>query len=81
MLELAKFNEMILQAYEEMAPHRICHYIYELANAFNSFYHNNKILAEKDEGKRASWITLITLVKDILLVCVDLLGMEAPDRM
>ena len=81
MLELARFNEMISQAYEEMAPHRICHYIYELANAFNSFYHNNKILTEKDEEKRASWIALITLVKNILLICVDLLGIEAPDRM
>lgn len=81
MLELTKFNEMIYNAYEEIAPHRICAYIYDLANAFNSFYHNTKIISEEDNVKQASWITLITLVHDILLLCIDLLGLEAPERM
>ncbi len=81
MLELSGFNEVINTAYEETAPHRICAYIYDLANAFNTFYHETKIIAEEDAGKRSSWIALITLVKDILLTCIDLLGMEAPERM
>lgn len=80
-LELTKFNEMIASAYTELAPHRICAYIYDLANAFNSFYHDTKIIAEEDLEKQASWITLITLVQDILLTCIDLLGFEAPERM
>ena len=81
MLELSKFNEMMNTAYEEAAPHRICAYIYDLANAFNSFYHDTKIIAEEDEVKQSSWITLITLVQDILLTSIDLLGFEAPERM
>jgi len=81
MLELAKFNEMVNFAYEEMAPYRICAYIYDLANAFNSFYHDTKIITEEDAAKQASWITLITLVQNILLTCIDLLGFEAPERM
>lgn len=81
MLEVGKFTEMISVAYGEMAPHRICHYIYELADAFNTFYHANKILSEEDKKKKASWINLITIVKDILLTCIDLLGIESPDRM
>ena len=81
MLELAKFNEMLNFAYEEMAPYRICTYIYDLANAFNSFYHDTKIITEEDAAKQASWITLITLVQNILLTCIDLLGFEAPERM
>ncbi|MHB8128338.1 MAG: DALR anticodon-binding domain-containing protein, partial [Mobilitalea sp.] len=81
MLELAKFNEMLNFAYEEMAPYRICAYIYDLANAFNSFYHDTKIITEEDAAKQASWITLITLVQNILLTCIDLLGFEAPERM
>jgi arginyl-tRNA synthetase len=81
MLELTKFNEMIATAYTEMAPHRICSYIYDLANAFNSFYHDNKIISEEDEEKQASWITLITLVQEQLLTCIDLLGFDAPERM
>ena len=81
MLELAKFNDMIGQAYEETAPHRICQYIYDLANAFSSFYHDTKIIAEEDEQKQASWISLINLVLEVLQTGIDLLGIEAPDRM
>lgn len=81
MLELTRFNEMILTAYEELAPHRICAYIYDLANVFNSFYHNTKIITEEDTKKQASWITLITLVQDILITCIELLGFTAPERM
>lgn len=81
MLELAKFNDMIRTAYEETAPHRICAYIYDLANSFSSFYHDTKIIAEEDEKKQASLIALITLVHDVLSTCIDLLGIEAPDRM
>ena len=64
-----------------MAPHKICQFIFDLANAFNSFYHETKIIAEEDANKQNSWITLITLVLDILLLCIDLLGFEAPERM
>jgi arginyl-tRNA synthetase len=81
MLELSKYNEMIETAYKEIAPHRICAYIYNLANAFNTFYHETKIITEEDAGRRNSWITLITLVQDILLTCINLLGIEAPERM
>jgi arginyl-tRNA synthetase len=81
MLELSKYNEMLWTAYKETAPHRICAYIYDLANAFNTFYHETKIITEEDVDKRNSWITLITLVQDILLTCIDLLGIEAPERM
>jgi len=81
MLELTKFNEMIQFAYKEMAPNRICQFIYDLANAFNGFYHDTKIIAEEDEKQQASWIALITLVLEVLLTCIDLIGMEAPERM
>lgn len=81
MLEMAKFNDMIERSFEENAPHRICQYIYDLANAFNSFYHENKIIAEEDKVKQKSWISLIALVQGILETCIDLLGFEAPDRM
>lgn len=81
MLLTARFNDMLEHAYEEVAPHKICQYIYELADAFNSFYHNNKIIAEKDEIKQGEWISLITLVLHLLEVCIDLLGFSAPDRM
>ncbi len=80
-LEAAKYNEVMAAAYEELAPHKICAYIYDLANAFNRFYHETKILAEEDAERKRSYIALLILVKDILESCIDVLGFEAPERM
>lgn len=81
MLQLVRYNEMIEQAYTDNAPHKVCQYIYELADAFNSFYHGNKILSEPDEDRKKSWIALLKLVKDVLVQCIDLLGFGAPEKM
>ena len=81
MLVLSRFNAMMENAYEEKAPHKICAYIYELANAFNGFYHETKILSEEDFKVQASYIGLLVLTKNILETCIDLLGFSAPDRM
>ena len=81
MLELAKFNGVMENAFEESAPHKICSYIYDLANAFNRFYHETKILTEENEEQQASWIALLLLVQKVLETCIDVLGFEAPERM
>ncbi|WP_418578963.1 arginine--tRNA ligase [Hungatella sp.] len=81
MLQLSKYNEVIETSFMELAPHKICQYVYELANAFNRFYHDTKIIAEENEKQRASWLSLISLAKDVLTACIDLLGIEAPERM
>ena len=81
MLVLAGFNTMMEAAYEECAPNRVCAYIYELANAFNRFYHETRILSEEDEERKLGWIALLLLVRDILETCIDVLGFSAPDRM
>lgn len=81
MLELSKFNNAVRGAYEDSAPHKICAYIYDLANAFNHFYHETKIMTEEDESRQAGYITLLQLTKRALEQCIDLLGFEAPERM
>ena len=81
MLELAGFQAMITAACEETAPHKICAYMYNLANALNRFYHETKILTEEDEKKKAGWIGLLALTADVLETCIDLLGFSAPERM
>ena len=81
MLALVKYNEMMENAYEELAPHKICAYIYDLANAFNHFYHETEILAEEDETKKQGYIALLLLTKKVLESCIDVLGFEAPERM
>lgn len=81
MLEASKFNGVVVNAFEEKAPHKICSYIYELANAFNRFYHEVKILAEENLQQKKSYIGLLILVKEILEACIAMLGFDAPERM
>ena len=81
MLELSKFNAVMETAFEETAPHKICSYIYDLANAFNSFYHGTKIMSEENEAVQKSYIRLLELTKSVLETCIDVLGFSAPERM
>ena len=81
MLALSGFLAMAVNAFEEKAPHKICSYIYELANEFNRFYHETKILSEEDERQKESWIQLLNLAKRVLETSIDLLGFSAPERM
>lgn len=81
MMELAKFNASVEIASEEYAPHKLCAYIYDLANAFNHFYHETKIIAEEDADRKAGWIALLILTRDVLETSIDLLGFSAPERM
>ena len=81
MTDLAGFGAMMDNAYTEIAPHRVCAYIYQLSNDFNSFYHSTKILSEQDQEKKESWIALLKLTLDILSACIDVLGFSAPERM
>lgn len=81
MLEVSKFNGMILAAFEDLAPHKVCAYLYDLANAFNHFYHETKILSEENKERQAGYIQLMNLCKGIMETCIDVLGFSAPERM
>lgn len=81
MLEISKFNSMMESAYADTAPHKVCAYIYDLANAFNHFYHETKILAEMDETVQAGYICLLELTKRALEICIEVLGFAAPEKM
>ena len=81
MLQLSGFGSMIESAFEEKAPHKICAYIYEVSNAFNSFYHETKILSEENQAQKESFLKLLDVTKGILETSIDLLGFSAPDRM
>lgn len=81
MLEISRFGAAMENAFTETAPHKVCAYVYGLANAFNRFYHETKILAEEDKEVQAGYISLLKLTKNILEKCIDLLGFYAPERM
>ena len=78
---LASFNAMMDTAVREIAPHKICGYIYDLANAFNRFYHETQILGEEDEARKEGLIALLVLTRDVLETAIDVLGFAAPERM
>ena len=81
MLDMTRFADVFEQASAEYAPHKLCAYIYDLANDFNRFYHETKILAEEDQDKKNGYIALISYCKDILETCIELLGFAAPEKM
>lgn len=81
MMQLAQFNTMMQSAAEEAAPHKVCAFVYDLANAFNHFYHGTRILGEEDETRRGGLIALLTLTRDVLETCIDVLGFAAPEKM
>lgn len=81
MMDIAGFNAMMTNAYEETAPHKICAYIYNMANDFNRFYHETKIATEEDMTKKGSFIALLKVTRDILETCIDVLGFVAPEKM
>ena len=81
MLSIAKWSETVEAAYAEQAPHKICQFVYELSDAFNKFYHDNKIITNEDEKVRASYILLSQLVGRALETGIDLLGLESPEKM
>ena len=80
-MQLLQFNSMMEGAATELAPHRVCAFVYELANDFNHFYHETKIITEEDETKKAGWIALLSLTKNVMLDCISVLGFEAPEKM
>lgn len=78
---LASFPAMIRDAATELAPHKICGYLFQLSDAFNSFYHETPILKEEDETLKEQYMSLITFTLAVLLEGIDLLGFSAPEQM
>jgi arginyl-tRNA synthetase len=79
-LLLSRFGEIVAQVGETLQPHRLCGYLYELAGALSVFYEQCPVL--KSEGEvRSSRLALCAATKKVLATGLDLLGIEAPDRM
>ena len=81
MIAITKFSPAMESALKASAPNLICAYIYELAGAVNKFYHETRILTEEIDAKKAGYIALIGLAKNVLETCISLLGFSAPDKM
>jgi len=79
-LLLSRFGEVVDSVAETLQPHRLCGYLYELAGALSVFYEKCPVL--KSEGEvRASRLGLCLATKQVIARGLDLLGIQAPDRM
>ena len=80
-LALTGFASAVEEAGAQLAPHRICGYLYQLSNEFNRCYHETRILAEENEEQKKSYIAELELTRKVLEQGIDLLGFSAPDKM
>ena len=80
-LKLAQFPTAVEAAIAHLQPHRLCTYLYETAVAFSTFYENCPILGAETEALRASRLTLCALTSRVMVRGLDLLGIEAPERL
>ncbi|MDO5564232.1 MAG: arginine--tRNA ligase [Eubacteriales bacterium] len=80
-LQLVRYIQEVDLAYNELAPHKLCNYIYDISNSFNSFYHEHNILKEENIDKKSYYVSLIKLTLNILNDIIEILGFSSPERM
>ena len=79
-LALLGFGDVVVEVGEALEPHRLCGYLFDVAQAFSGFYENCPVL-QADDPTRASRLTLCRTTLDVLVTGLDLLGISSPDRM
>lgn len=78
MRKIGEYTEVVDKAVQELMPHHVCTYLYELAQVFNRFYENNRVVDDEREGLR---VQLVASYADTLKRGLELLNISAPDRM
>ena len=77
---IGSFNKSILSAMRRNEPHIVTRFVLDLAQAFNKFYHDNPILVEDEELRKAR-LALVAATRQTLENGLGILGMHAPERM
>lgn len=80
-LALLRYGPVVADVARTLEPHRLCTYLYELAEAYSGFYQQCPVIQADSEPVRASRLRLCNLVRRVLAGGLDLLGIEAPQRM
>ena len=78
---LTRFPEVVIEAGKALAPNIICSYLFEFAQAYNSFYKHNRILDEENEQIKNTRLVLNQAAKIVLAKGLDLLGIETVEAM
>jgi len=79
--KLMQFPSLIEQVAKDLKPHFICNYAYELATLFSEFYHLCPVIKAKTKNLRDFRLTLVKATKVTLKNCLNLLGIDTPDKM
>jgi arginyl-tRNA synthetase len=79
-LTLLRFGDVVADVGDHLEPHRLCGYLYELSQAFTGFYEKCPVL-KSEPGVRRSRLVLCRLTLQVLVTGLDLLGLDAPERM
>lgn len=80
-LELIEFGEVVAQVGGSLEPHRLCGYLFQVAQSFSAFYENCPVLKADTEAVRDSRLALCALTLEVLVTGLGLLGIEAPEQM
>lgn len=80
-LRLLDFGEAVAAVGAELEPHRLCGYLFDLAQDFSGFYEQCPVLKAPDPATRDSRLALSALTLRVMVTGLDLLGIEAPERM
>lgn len=76
--KISEYPDVVEKSVNELLPHHICTYLYELAQSFNRFYEHNRVI---DDERQAIRLQLVGLYADVLRDGLGLLGIAAPERM
>ncbi len=80
-LTLLKYGGVVVDVARSLEPHRLCTYLYELADTYSTFYEQCPVLRAQTESLGRSRLRLCGLVRRVLASGLDLLGIDAPLRM
>ena len=80
-LKLLQYGDIVHSVAQHLEPHRLCVWLYELTDAFSSFYQSCPVLIVDDEHVRGSRLRLADLTRRVIVDALDLLGIEVPQKM
>ena len=80
-LSLTRFEDCIVRAYDNLSPHILCDYAFDLAQKFSRFYQSSHILNEKNSETQSSRMAIVEKTLEALQTLMYLLGIHIPEKM
>ena len=81
LITMLDLKRIIKRSFENRSLNEICEYLYKITNLYNNFYAENKVLTEKNEDIKASWLALTKLIFDNNKYLLKILGINIPEKM